>query len=85
MHSVQKKDSDRLSAEQRLSAFANETWTSHPVPRCEDTYQGDKIREAARGEWKGDGTGSDEADMDVEKGIWKKVSLEISRGSNGQR
>ena len=84
MHSVQKKDSTRSSVEQRLSAFANETWTSHPIAQCEDTYQGDKIREAAamRG-WKGNSTGSDKADTDLEKGIWKKVSLEVIRDAHG--
>ena len=79
MHSVQKKDTDRLSVEQRLSSFANETWTSHPITHCDDTYQGERIKEAARGGWKGGSTGSDDVDTDIEKGIWKKVSLEIIR------
>ena len=84
MHSVKKKDSKRSSVEQRLSAFANETWTPHPIAQCDDTYQGDKIREAARGGWKGGSTGSDDVDTDLEKVIWKKVSLEIIRDSNGK-
>ena len=84
MHSVQKKDSDRSSVEQRLSAFANETWTSQPIAQCDETYQGDRIKEAARGGWKGGSTGSDEVETDLEKGIWKKVSLEIVRDSSGK-
>ena len=84
MHSVQKKDPDRLSAEQRLSAFATDTWTSHPIAQCDDIYQGERITEAARRGWKGDGAGSDEVDTDLEKGIWKKLSLEIIRSSNRQ-
>lgn len=84
MHSVQKKDLDRSSAEQRLSAFTNDPWTSQPVARCEGTYQGERIKEAARGGWKGGSTGSDEVDMDLENGIWKKVSLEVTRDSSRQ-
>ncbi len=84
MHSVQKKDSDRSSVEQRLSAFANETWTSHPIAQCDDTYQGERIKEAARGGWKGDSAGSDELGTDLEKGIWKKISLEIIRDSSSK-
>lgn len=79
MHSVQKKDSNRSSAEQRLSAFANETWTSHPIAQVDETYQEKRIREAAQRGWKGASTGPDEVDADLEKGIWKKISLEISR------
>ena len=84
MHSVQKKDSDRSSVEQRLSSFANETWTSHPITQCDDAYQGDRIKEAGRGGWKGGSTGSDDVATDLEKGIWKKVSLEIVRDSSGK-
>lgn len=85
MHSVQKKDSDRSSAEQRLSAFANETWTSHPITQVDETYQGERIREAAQRGWKGDSRpGPDEVDTDLEKGIWKKISLEITRDSSLQ-
>lgn len=85
MHSVQKKDSDRSSAEQRLSAFANETWTSHPNTQVDETYQGERIREAAQRGWKGDSRpGPDEVDTDLEKGIWKKISLEITRDSSRQ-
>ena len=82
MHSVQKKDTDRSSDEQRLSAFANGTWTSHPTARCDNTYQGERIEEASRGGWKGGGNRSDENDTGLEKGIWKKVSLEVSRDLN---
>ena len=82
MHSIQRKDSDRLRAEQRLSTFADELWTSHPIAQCDDTYQGERIKEAARAGWKGGSTGSDEIDADLEKGIWKKVSLEITRNPN---
>lgn len=84
MHSVQKKISDRLSAEQRLSSFADQTWTSHPIAQCNDTYQGERIKEAARGGWKGGSPGSDEFDTDLEKGIWKKVSMEVIRDSSRQ-
>ncbi|CAD6577297.1 MAG: hypothetical protein ASARMPRED_008203 [Alectoria sarmentosa] len=84
MHSVQRKDSLRSSAGQRLNAFANETWTSHPIARCEDTYPGERINEGARVGWKGTNTGPDEVDADLERGIWKKVTLEISRDTNRQ-
>ena len=84
MHSVQKKKSDRLSAEQRLSAFADQTWTSYPIAQCDDTYQGKKIKEAARGGWKRGSTGSDEFETDLEKGIWKKVSMEVTTDSSRQ-
>ena len=85
MHSVQKRDTARSSVEQRLSSFANETWTSPPVIQCDDTYQGDRIKDAGRRDWNGDsGNGSDEVDRDVEKGIWKKVSLEVVRDSKRQ-
>lgn len=82
MHSVQKKDTDRSSDEQRLSAYANETWPSHPIARCDKTYQGERIEEASKGGWKGGNTRSDENDTGLEKGIWKKVSLEVSRDLN---
>lgn len=82
MHSVQKKDSDRSSAQQRLSSFANETWASHPIAQCDDTYQGERISEAAWGGSQGGNAGSDEVDADLERGIWKKVSLEITRDSD---
>lgn len=84
MHSVQKKDSDRSSAEQRLSAFANETWTSRPIAQCDDTYQGERVKEIVRRGWKGGNTRLDEVDADLEKGIWKKVSMEITRDSDRQ-
>lgn len=84
MHSVQKKTSDKSSDEQRLSASANETWRSHPITQCDETYQGEKIKDAARRSWKGGSTGSDEIDSDIEKGIWKKVSLEVVRDSSRQ-
>lgn len=78
MHSVQKKHSNRSSAEQRLGGFANETWSSHPIAECDETYQGGKTKDAARGSWKGGSTGSDEIDSDIEKGIWKKVCWKSS-------
>ena len=84
MHSVQKKESNRSSAEQRLSSFADRTWALHPIPQSDDTYQGERIKDAARGSWKGGSTGSDEVDMDLEKGIWKKVSMEITRDPDRQ-
>lgn len=64
-----------------MSAFANEIWTSHPIAQCDDTYQGDQIKEAAREGQKGGSAGSDEVGADLEKGIWKKVTLEVSRDS----
>lgn len=84
MHSVQKRDSGRSSAEQRLSAFATETWNPHPIAQCDDTYQGERIEKAARGGWKGGSSGSDEVDTDLEKGIWKRISLEITRDTSKQ-
>ena len=84
MHSVQKRDADRLSVEQRLSSFANDTWTSPIIAQCDNTYQGERIKEAARGDWKRGSTGSDEADADLERGIWKKVSLEVIRDTGRQ-
>ena len=84
MHSVQKKNSYRSSAEQTLSVSANETWNSHAIAQCDETYQGGKIKDAARGSWKGGSTGSDEIDSDIEKGIWKRVSLDVVRDSSRQ-
>ena len=84
MHSVQKKDTARSSAEQRLSTLANESWTPHATAHYDNTYQGERIKEAASGGLKGGSTGSDEADTDVEKGILKTVSLEVIRDSSRQ-
>lgn len=84
MHSIQKKDTARSSIEQRLSAFATESWTPHPISQYDDTYQGEKIKEAANGGLAGGSTSSDEADTDVEKGIRKKVSVEVTRESSMQ-
>ena len=84
MHSVQKRDTARSSVEQRLSSFANETWTSHPTVQCDDTYQGDRIKGAARRDRNGNSNGSNEVDTDVEKGIWKTVSLEVMRDAKRQ-
>lgn len=81
MHSVQKKDSNKSSSEQKLGAFANESWRSHPIAQCGETYQGQRIKDAARGSWKEGSTGSDEINTDLEKGILKKVSLEVTRDS----
>ena len=77
MHSVQRKESYRSSAEQRLSSFANETWRSPPIAQYDDSYQGERIIEAATGGWTGDETGSDRIETDMEKGIWKRISLEV--------
>lgn len=84
MHSVQKRDTARSSVEQRLSSFANETWTSPPTIQCDDTYQGDLIRGAARKDRNAENNGSNEIDADVEKGIWKTVSLEVQRDAKKQ-
>ena len=81
MHSVQKKDSDRSSVEQRLSAFANETWRSRPIAQCDDTYQGGRIKDSVRGDWN---AGLDEVHADLERGIWKKVPIEVTRDSDRQ-
>ncbi len=83
MHSVQKKGLNRSSAEQRLSPFADRTWTSHPIPQCDDIYQGEKIKDAARVSWKGGSNGSDEVGVDLEKGQIK-VTTEITRDSDRQ-
>ena len=83
MHSVQKKNSDRSSAEQRLSVVANETWGSHPLAQCDETYQGGKDKDFARGSWKGGSNGSDEVGVDLEKGQIK-VTTEITRDSDRQ-
>ncbi len=85
MHSVQKKESNRSSAEQNLSPFADRTWTSHPIPQCDDIYQGERTKEAARVSWKRGSIGSDEVGVDLEKGqICKKVTTEITRDSDRQ-
>ena len=84
MHSVQRKESYRSSAEQRLSSFANETWRSPPIAQYDGTYQGERIIEAATGGWNGDETGSDKIETDLEKGIWKRVSLEVIGGPSRQ-
>lgn len=84
MHSIQKKHTARSSIEQRLSAFATESWTPHRNSQYDDTYQGEKIKEAAHGDLVGGSTSSNEADADVEKGIRKKVSVEITRDSSIQ-
>ena len=84
MHSVQRKESYRSSAEQRLSSFANETWRSPPTAQYDGTYQGERIIEAATGGWNGDETGSDKIETDLEKGIWKRVSLEVIGGPSRQ-
>lgn len=85
MHSIQKKDAARSSIEQRLSAFTTtESWTPPPNAQYDGTYQGEKIKETANGGMVGGSTSSDEADTDVEKGIRKKVSVEITRDSSIQ-
>ena len=83
MHSVQKRDTARSSVEQRLSSFANETWTSPPTIQ-HDTYQGDRIKGAARRDRNGASNGLNDVDTDVEKGIWKTVSLEVMRDAKRQ-
>ena len=73
MHSVQRRDTARSSIEQRLSSFTNEI-------QYDDTYQGDRVKGAARRDRNGDGNGSNEVDTDVEKGtkgILKTISLEV--------
>ena len=77
MHSVQKRDTARSSDEQRLSSFAN-------TVQCDDTYQRDKLKGAVRRDRTGQSNGSKEIDKDVEKGIWKTVSLEILRDAKRQ-
>ena len=84
MHSVQKRDTARSSVEQRLGSFANETWTSPPIIQCDDTYQGDRIKGAARRDRNGDTNGSNEVDTDVEKGILKTVFLEVRKDAKTQ-
>lgn len=84
MHSIQKRDTARSSIEQRLSTFATESWTPHPIAQYDETYQGEKIKEPANGGLVRGSTSSNEADTDVEKGIRKKVSVEITRDSSMQ-
>ena len=79
MHSVQKRDTARSSVEQRLSSFTNETWVSQPTIHCDDIYQGDRIKGAARRDRNGDSNGLNKVDTDVEQGILKTVSLEVMR------
>ena len=77
MHSVQKRDTARSSVEQRLSSFTNETWPSHPT-------KGDRIRGGARRDRNRDSNDSDEVNTDVEKGISKKISIEVIRDARRQ-
>ena len=84
MHSVQKRDTARSSVEQRLSSFADETRTSHFTVQCDDTYQGDRIKGAARRDRNRDSNGSHEVDTDMEKGILKTVLLEVKRDAKRQ-
>ena len=82
MHSVQKRDTARSSVEQRLSSI-NEPLPIQTVIQAYD-YQGDKIKEVARGGWNRDGPGADELNPDPEKGIVKTMSLEVTRDSKTQ-
>lgn len=82
MHSVQKRDthhatersSDKRpdSATNRLSAFADGTWSERPAAPYEacyhTSYQGDKIKEAAK-EGREGSQDSSEMNVDMEKGI----------------
>ena len=77
MHSVQKRDTARSSVEQRLSSFAN-------TIQYDDTYQGDRIKGAARRDRAEESNGSKEFDTDVEKGIWKTVTLDVMRDAKRQ-
>ncbi len=82
MHSVQKRDthhatersSDKRpdSATNRLSAFADGIWSERPAAPYEacyhTSYQGDKIKEAAK-EGREGSEDSSQMNVDVEKGI----------------
>ena len=81
MHSVQKRDMARSSVEQRLSSI-NEPLPTQTVIQADD-YR-DRIKEVARGGWNRDGPGSDELNLDLEKGIVKTMSLEVTRDSKTQ-
>lgn len=64
---------DAFGSEERLGQIKHrakvERFCKRNMAQCDKIYQGERIKEAAKGGWKGGNTGSDGVDMDLERGI----------------